>query len=174
MRASSDAVALGRQPAARGLSLVELVVCIALIGAVAAMLVNTFANLAGRSADPLVQRQAMAVGESMLAEILAQGTGSVDQSGGANAIGPEAGESRTGAGVPFDNVDDYHGLAMAGVVAVDGSPVPGLEGYTVSVTVRAQTIAGVPADQGLWVDVRVAGPGGTEVLLSGWRARLDS
>jgi len=174
MRASSERMALGGWQTARGLSLVELVVCIALIGAVAAMLVNTFATLAGRSADPLVQRQAMAVGESMLAEILAQGTGSVDQSGMANAIGPEAGESRTGVGVPLDNVDDYHGLVMAGVVSVDGSPVPGLERYTVSVTVRAQAVAGVPVNQGLWVDVRVAGPGGTEVLLSGWRARLDS
>ena len=157
----------------RGLSLIELVVCIALIGVVAAMLLRIFGGLAGRSADPLVQRQALAVAESMLQEIMAQGTGSTDQSGVANALGPEAGESRTGAGVLFDNVDDYDGLVMAGVRATDGSVVPGLEAYTVNVAVRAQAVGSVPASHGLWVDVRVTGPGGSEVLLSGWRARID-
>ena len=159
--------------AQRGLSLVELIVCIALIGTVASWLVGSFGQLTGRSADPLVQRQAMAVAESMLQEILAQGTGNTDQSGVPDAMGPEAGESRTGAGQPFDHVDDYDGLVMSGVLGADGSPLPGLESYTVRVAVRQMALGGVPLSQGLWVDVTVQGPGGHQVLLSGWRAKLQ-
>ena len=172
MSASCSPTPLAGQPV-RGLSLVELVVCIALIGVVAAMLVDVFGRMVGRSADPLVQRQALAIGESMLQEILAQGTGATDQSGVANGLGPEPGESRTGAGVLYDHTDDYNGLDMTGVLATEGSAVPGLETYRLRVTVRAQAVGTVPAAQGLWVDVRVNAPGGSEVLLSGWRARLD-
>jgi MSHA pilin protein MshD len=164
----------GARHRARGLTLIELVVCIALIGVVAAAMVGIFGRLIGHSADPLVQRQSLAVAESMLQEIMVQGTGSVDQSGVPDALGPEPGESRTGGGVPFDNVDDYNGLVMNGVTAVDGTAVPGLSAYSVTVSVRAQALSGVPAGSGWWVDVTVTGPDGSPVLLSGWKARLGT
>lgn len=158
----------------RGLSLVELVVCIALIGAVAALLVSTYAQLSNRSADPLVQRQALAVAESLLQEIMAQGTGGTDQSGVANASGPEPGESRSGSGVLFDHVDDYDGLTLNPITTAESVALPGLEAYTASVAVRTLALnnGGGTASQGWWVDVRITAPGGSVVLLSGWRAAL--
>ena len=172
MSASSDSLQRGGGPAARGLSLIELVVCITLIGVVAAMLVDVFGRMAGRSADPLVQRQALAVAESMLQEVLAQGTGTTDQSGVADGMGPEPGESRTGGGTLFDHVNDYNGLDMPGMLTTDGSAVPGLQAYRVRVAVRQQAMGVVPDTQGLWVEVRVTAPGGSEVLLASWRARF--
>ena len=62
---------------------------------------------------------------------------------------------------------------VAMVSVIDGSAVAALASYSASVTVRAQAIGNVPAGDGWWVEVRITGPGGAEVVLAGWRARLS-
>ena len=157
----------GARRAERGASLIELIVLIVVVGIVATAAMGALATMSSRSADPLVQRQALAIAQSLLDEITAQPTPDGD------ALGPEAGESRGSSTTPFDHVNDYHGYSMAGVRNFDGSAVAGLESYGASVTVRAQAIGNVPAAAGWWVEVRVTGPGGAEVVLAGWRARLS-
>jgi len=154
------------------MTLVELVVAITLVGAAAAAMVSSFGWLTQQSSDPLVTRQATAVGEAMLAEVLAQGTGSTDPDGGAEGLGPESGEARGSTTLPFDHVNDYHGFDQTGVTALDGGAIAGLEAYRVRVSVRAATLGSGTPSQGWWVDVRVGMPGGGEVLLSGWKAAL--
>jgi len=151
----------------RGASLVELIVLIVVVGIVATAAMGALATMGSRSADPLVQRQALAVAQSLLDEITAQPTPDGD------ALGPESGESRGSSTAPFNHVNDYHGFGMTGIRSFDGTAVAGLEGYSASVTVRAQAIGNVPAADGWWVEVRVTGPGGAEVVLAGWRARLS-
>ena len=151
----------------RGASLVELIVLIVVVGIVATSAMGALATMSARSADPLVQRQALAIAQSLLDEVTAQPTPDGD------ALGPEAGESRGSSSAPFNHVNDYHGFSMAGIRHFDGTPVAGLESYNASVTVRAQALANVPAADGWWVEVRVAGPGGAEVVLASWRARLS-
>ena len=151
----------------RGASLIELIVLIVVVGIVATAAMGALATMSSRSADPLVQRQALAVAQSLLDEITAQPTPDGD------ALGPEPGEARGSASAPFNHVNDYHGLSMSGIRNFDGSAIAGLESYSASVTVRAQAIGNVPAGAGWWVGVRVTGPGGAEVVLAGWRARLS-
>ena len=151
----------------RGASLIELIVLIVVVGIVATAAMGALATMSSRSADPLVQRQALAVAQSLLDEITAQPTPDGD------ALGPEPGEARGSASAPFNHVNDYHGLSMSGIRNFDGSAIAGLESYSASVTVRAQAIGNVPAGAGWWVEVRVTGPGGAEVVLAGWRARLS-
>jgi len=152
------------------------------------------------SADPLVRKQATAVAESMLNEVLAQAftycdpqdtaneaatppSGTADCTGGAagsqdkggGTLGPQpAGEGRFNATNPFDNVADYHGYATSGVIygMDDGSNrIAALDGYSVSVSVtRAGATFGLAADAALRVDVQVSGKGET-VLLTGYRFR---
>lgn len=126
---------------------------------------------ARHSADPLVQRQALAVAESLLQEVTSQPYTANDLDGGANAIGPEAGESRYSTTTPFDHVDDYHGFTMTGIVNVDGSAIAGLESYDASVQVLAQALGNIAAGEGLLVTVTVVGPGNYSVALSAFRAR---
>lgn len=168
---------LARRPGAarrsRGLTLIELVVAITLIGVVGGALVASFGWLSGRSVDPLTQRQALAVAESMLAEVMAQGVALSDPDGGADGTGPEAGESRTDTGTPFDHVNDYEGFDQTGVTALDGSAVPGLTAYRVRVSVSPQAVGGLAADQGWWVEVTVDDPAGRAVVLAAWRAVLS-
>jgi MSHA pilin protein MshD len=155
-----------------GVTLVELVLAVLILSIAVASVLGVLGLTAGRSADPLLARQSLAIAESLLGEILAQPFTAADLDGGANAIGPEAGESRGSATTPFDHVDDYHGYAMNGIVAADGTPVAGLAGYSASVTVAPQALGNIAAGEGLLVTVTVTAPGGSQVELAGFRARV--
>jgi MSHA pilin protein MshD len=157
----------------RGVTLVELVLAMLIVSIAVAAVLGVHGLTAGRSADPLLARQSLAVAESLLAEIMAQPFTASDLDGGPNAIGPEAGETRGSATSPFDHVDDYHGYTMSGIVAADGTPIAGLSRYAATVTVQPQALGNIAAGEGLLVTVTVSAPGGTPVALSGFRARVS-
>jgi MSHA pilin protein MshD len=184
----------------RGLSLIELVMAIMVISVGVVGLLMIFNSTVSKSADPMVRKQAMAIAESMLSEVLAQpfsfcdpqdpaneaavpppntsactggAAGSQDQGGG--ALGPQPGsEGRFNNGDPLDNVSDYNGYAMAaGIYSLDngGAPVPGLGAYSVSVVVsRAGGTFGLPPDAALRVEVTVS-YNGESIALTGHRFR---
>lgn len=155
-----------------GATLVEVVLFIVIIATALSAVLGTLSLTVRRSADPLVARQALAVAESLLQEVMSQPYTANDLDGGPDAIGPEAGETRFSTTSPFDHVDDYDGYTMNGVVKTDGSAVAGLAGYNASVTVQAQALGNIPASEGLLVTVTVTGPGGYSVSLNGFRARV--
>ena len=114
----------------RGFSLVEMVVFIVIVTTAIAGGIGALAFMSGRSADPLVRKQAIAIAESLMQEIqqmpftfcdpddpnasTANGTADCTTSQ-ANLGGPSpAGESRYAATNPFDNVADYSGFTMPG------------------------------------------------------------
>ena len=156
----------------RGATLVEVVLFIVIIATALSAVLGTLSLTVGRSADPLVARQALAVAESLLQEVMSQPYTANDLDGGANAIGPEAGETRFSTTSPFDHVDDYHGYSMTGIVKPDGTAVTGLSSYDANVSVAAQALDNIVAGEGLLVTVTVTGPGGYSVALRGFRARV--
>lgn len=155
----------------RGTTLVEVVMFILIVSTALSAVVGVLAFSGRYSADPLVQRQALAVAESLLHEVMSQPHTTNDLDGGANAIGPESGETRYSTTTPFDHVDDYHGFTMSGIVNVEGTAIAGLESYSAQVSVAAQALDNVPASEGLLVTVAVTGPGNYSVSLTGFRAR---
>lgn len=160
---------------ARGASLVELIVAIVVVGVLSSAALGILGRHAIGSTDALMTQQAMVIARGLLEEIQAQGTDATDPDGGADGFGPESGEQRGSASAPFDHVNDYDGYTMSsGIVAADGTPVPGLENWTASVSVTARAIADLPASHGFWISVTVTGPGGASVVLEGFRARLGS
>jgi len=152
--------------------LVEVVLFIVIIATAVTAVLGTLNLSVGRSADPLVARQALAIAESMLQEVMVQPYTANDLDGGANSIGPEAGETRFSSTTPFDHVDDYNGYTMNGIVKPDGTAVSGLGSYSASVAVQAQALDNIPVGEGLLVTVTVTGPGGYSVALRGFRARV--
>jgi MSHA pilin protein MshD len=156
----------------RGVTLVEIVMFVLIVGIAVSSVLGTLSLTVGRSADALVLRQSLAIAESLLQEIAAQPFTALSPDGSPEAIGPEAGESRASSTTPFNHVNDYHGYTMSGIVALDGSAIAGLENYSASVSVSAQALGNIPAGEGLLIRVNVTGPGTTPVSVTGFRARL--
>ena len=170
----------------RGLTLIELLMFIVVLSAALAGLLRVFMQSSASSADPMLRRQALAIAESLLEEVALMpytwcdgddaNVGTTTSAGGcagaADAVGPEAGESRTG--VPsFDHVNDYHGLALNGITDITGSAVAGLSGYSASVSVAAAELNTLTSGSGdaLRITVTVNAPGGVSVVLDGYRTR---
>lgn len=172
----------------RGLTLVELIVTIAIVGTGVAGILLVL-NIAVRgSADPLIEKQALAIAESLLEEIQlmpftycdpddANAATAASAAGCATQvenIGPEPGETRTSATTPFDNVNDYHGFSMTGITDITGTAIAGLSAYSASVSVTQQAMNGPPnvaANESLLIAVTVNGPFNTTVRLEGYRTR---
>lgn len=170
----------------RGFSLIELIIAIMIIGASVVGVLSMMNFLAARSADPMIQEQAMLIGEAYLDEILLKPF--LDPSAGTANVcpAPEAGGRSS-----YDNVCDYNGLTDAGAPDGDGprdqfgNPIADLGAYTVTVTVTGtgdNTVTLGPAGslinnsgvlRVLRVDVRVQGPGTMALMLTGYRTNYN-
>ena len=136
----------------RGLSLIELVVFIVVLAIGVSGVAIVFNQMTRSSVDPVVRKQALAIANSLLEEVELQPFTYCDPDDPAvrtatsaaacatpEAIGPEAGETRY-ASPRFDNVNDYNGFAMSGGIRdITNTAVPGLGGYSASVSVQPLT-----------------------------------
>jgi MSHA pilin protein MshD len=172
--------------ASRGLSLIELLIFIGIVSVALTALVRVFVQVTATSADPLLRRQALAIAESVLEEVqlmpftfcdsedanVETATSAAGCAGAAEALGPEAGETRTGL-PSFDHVNDYHGFTMAGITDLTGTAITGLGAYSASVSIAAAALNTITAGSGdaLQISVTVTGPGGVSLTLVGYRSR---
>lgn len=148
-----------------GVTLVELIVAIVIIGTALAGLVAAFtrANLA--STDPVITQQMLAIGEGMMEEVLLKPFDKPEDAAAAT-VRAQFNHVRD-----YDPVDDANpGYASSGIVDIDGEPIAGLEDYGVSVRVESSGVAltGVPAGKALRVTVTVS-HGDRRLSLTGWR-----
>lgn len=171
--------------AARGVSLIELVVFIVIVSVGIAGILGVM-NLTNKSsADPLIHKQALAIAEAYLEEALsmpftycdpddtaAAGALSTADCTTPEVIGAEGGETRGGS-PPFDNVNDYSALPTGSPSTADtpGTPITKLNAYQVSVAVTQEALSTVPVAASLRVTVTVTGPAATTVRLDGYRTR---
>ena len=171
----------------RGLSLIELLVFIVVVGIAVTGVLSVYSLSARSSADPMVQKQALAIAESLLEEVLAKPYTYCDPDDAnvetasspagcattPEAMGPEVGETPYSNLTPYDNVNDYNNFSMpTGIVDLNNNAVAGLGGYTASVQVQpAGAFNGIPAGETLLVTVTVNGPSNQGVSLSGYRTR---
>lgn len=149
----------------RGVTLIELVISIVVISlGVAGVLLAI--DRAGRSSgDPVILNQAVAIGEAYLEEILPKNFADPDQP---ESGGPEAGETRP----TYDDVSDYNGLSDAGARDQANNPISGLGAYTVNVTVVNAALNGIGAADAKRINVRVTGPFGVDVTMTGHRTNF--
>jgi MSHA pilin protein MshD len=142
---------------ASGFTLVEMVIAIVIIGVGLAGVMLAFGVSTQGSANPLVQRQLLAVAEGLLEEALSKPYDPV-AGGGGGGCAREA----------FNDVDDYNGYNQ-NLCEIDGSAIPLLAGYRVSISVVAVSLGGVAAKS---VNV-TATRGQDSLLLQGWRVGLS-
>ena len=151
--------------ARRGLTLIELVISIAVVGIAVTGTLLAIHTTVAHSADPMIQHQASAVAEAYLEEILLKAYLDPDD-------GTVCPPSEPLGRAFYDNVCDYRVVDDAGARTQDGTPVPGLGAYRVRVTVddTAATLNGVTGSANvLRVDVRVTRGTRVDLTLSGYR-----
>lgn len=160
-----------------GISLIELIMFIVIVSSAMAGILVVMNQVTSHSADPLIQKQALAIAESMLEEIQLKDLAATSCTG---ALGADA--VRTGAGC----VGDYAGYyTTAGVreFTTANSLVPGLGGYNITGVVVTDisalpggTFGGtlVPAGSGVQITVTVTetitSPVGNATTVTGYRA----
>ena len=159
-----------------GVTLIELIVFVVIVTVGLAGVLSVMNVTVGASANPVVRKQALAIAEAMLDEILSKDF----QNDPADAANTSAILGCTASTTPscksntvlerqsYNDVDDYIGWAQAGVLKIDGSAVAGLGGYAVTVAVAPMTLTGV-AGKSVTVTV-VSGP--ETIALTGFRANL--
>jgi MSHA pilin protein MshD len=177
----------------RGLSLIEMVVFIVVLGIGLVSVLALYNRAAQSSVDPLIRRQALAIATTLMEEVQLQpytfcdpddanvfaATGSP---GGGCAVdevlGVEGGETRYGT-PRFDNVSDYNGFAMgAGAIRTidDPTPIAMLTDYSVRIDLAAtaddEAGPGVAAAEALRITVTATHvPTNTTVAIQGYRLR---
>ena len=150
-----------------GVTLLELVIAIAIIGIALAGTVSVFVVTTQHSADPMAQEQAQLIAEAYLDEILLKKF--YDPDTGTVCTGTTGGETRA----TYDNVCDYNGLSQLPTDQF-GTAISGLSSYNVAVSVvnsgvTLGTINNTGAIRVLRVDVTVSLQGTPAVVLSAYR-----
>lgn len=183
----------------RGISLIELIMFIVVLGVGVAGVLSVYTVAVKNSADPMQRKQAIAIAESLLTEILQQqftycdpqdgnvltatsvaGCASAandqDKAGAALNAPTPAGETRYSLTAPFDNVADYGGFAKTDIDDITGNNV--MAGYNASVSITRvgstlpQSPVTVPNDAALRIEVTVRYNNDNDaVTLTGYRLR---
>jgi len=141
----------------QGFTLIEIVITIVILGAVAGILVPFFDAIT-HSPDPVIRERAISLGQAMMDEIMAKRWDENTPMGGgplntaestrgtvapAVAFGPDGTETRS----DFDDVDDYNGLNEVDNFTDQDGTAFSLAGYTRQVTVRYIASNTDPIDQ---------------------------
>ena len=144
-----------------GFTLVEMIVAIVILGIGLAGVAVAFSVAIGRSADPVINQQLLAIAEEMIEEVQLK-----PYTAAANTA--PAGCARD----TYNDVSDYNGYASSGqICTVDGVAVSALSGYSVSVGVAIATLSGVGAAKKITVTVT---RGSSSLTLVGWRTDYAS
>ena len=150
----------------RGISLIELIMFIVIVSVSLAGILLVMNLVTRHSADPLIRKQALAVGESMLEEIKLQPLSGV---GCAGALGPDGNRTVATSVCDYANYRTTNGILDFST----NQPVAGLNNYNVTVAMNNSlgTFGGTPVNAGSAVEITVAvtDPAGETIDVTGYR-----
>lgn len=146
-----------------GVTLVELIIAMVIIGISVAGVLQVFSLNTVASADPMVTKQMRAVAEALMEEIQHQQFAARDNDGAAAGCARDT----------FNDVRDYNGYTQSEACDIGGVSL-GLPGMAVSVNIANASAAqfpGVPAGQALQIQITVT-QGTQSFRLLGWRTNF--
>jgi MSHA pilin protein MshD len=157
---------LNKHRRSAGVTLVELIVALVIIGAALAGMVAVYTATTRSSTDPVIVQQMEAIADNMMEEILMKPF--------ARQPGMPAPAASDRAN--YNTVSDYdgYGQGLQGIRDVEGNQIPGLDRYNVTVSVKSTTLTNVPSADALRIVVTVS-VSGTDpslpkpLVLTGWR-----
>ena len=145
----------------RGMTLIELIMFIVIVGVGIAGILLVMNVTVTRSADPVVRKQALAMAEAILGEVLAKDFS--NPAGGYTETVPATCANRA----LYDDVDDYacfdgstDNKKIHGDATLGSNPLAALSAYRVTVTIDATAAAAlgaIPAGQTKKITVSVSG-----------------
>lgn len=141
-----------------GVTLIELIIAIVIIGIALVGVLLVLNRVIASSGDPMIQQQAVAIGEAYIEEISGKAYTDPD--------GTDVGETRA----TYDDLADYNRLPDDVVRDQTGTAVAGLAGYRVQVSVTPSTLDGAPAKL---ITVTVSHSGMADVVLATYRLDLS-
>ena len=150
----------------RGISLIELIMFIVIVGIALTGVMLVMNQVTGHSADTLVRKQALTAAEALLEEVESQAFAS----GVPVCVGKLPGAHRN----TFANVCDYNGYASSGVLDMNGAlAASGLGSYDVAVVVASSVLGNIPQGGAVQITVTVTPPVGPEaqsgIAVTGYR-----
>jgi len=152
-----------------GITLIELVIFMVIVGIAMAGIISSINFNIQHSADPVVKKQALAIAEALLEEVMLENFS--DPDGLPNVV--EASRDL------YDDIDDYNNYSRNGISSINepATTITGLENYNVSVvvdsTVDLNGVNGGKAKR-ITITITVTGPLNTTVLLEGYRTNYGS
>lgn len=156
---SSRAVRQGARQ--RGVTLIELIVFIIIISVGLVGILGVMNATTRASADPLARKQAVALAEAVLDEVLAKNYCDPD------LVPPNCVLSREGSRGLYDDIADYDGQTIAGDVTLGANQIAALAPYTATIAVAAPAAVSGVVMRRIAVTVNGAGQA---VTLFGYRA----
>lgn len=182
-----------RERSQAGLSLIELIMFIVIVGAGIAGILSVLNVTVQKSADPMIRKQMLAVAESLLEEVelmpftycdptdanVLTATGpTISPTGCATLVEGTTtipGSEGRGTATPFNNVGDYGGttgtLTISPLTDISNTAIGMLSGYSATVNVATSSLGGIAAAESLLITVTVTASTGASIALSGYRTR---
>ena len=156
LETNSLVIARSRQ---QGVTLIELVISIVVLSVAIVGVLSALGTIAGRSADPMIREQSIAIAEAYLEEISLSQFAAV---GSCPAV--------PGGRSNYSHICHYHGLSDTGAIDQNGNALGGLSSYNINISVsNSSNLGGLAAAVTLRIDVNVTGPTNETFSLSGYR-----
>lgn len=173
-----------------GLSLIELLMFIVIVGIGLAGILSVLNLTVQKSADPMIRKQMLMVAEALLEEVelmpftycdpndanvltATSPTGCATWAEGTTTI--PASETRGSSTNPFNNVGDYGGstgtLSISPLTDISNTAIGLLSGYSATVNVVTSSLGGIAPTESLLITVTVTAATGESLALSGYRTR---
>lgn len=131
----------------QGFTLIEMIIAIVVLAAAVSGILFSFSANVARSADPMIQQQAIIIAQAYLEEAVLKPYNDPD--------GGETNSCEEAARIQYDDVADYDCINdTAGALDQFGGTLPGLGSYNVTVDVSSVNI-GTPVVTARRIDVTV-------------------
>lgn len=168
---ATDRCKLGHRQ--KGVTLIELVITIVIVGVAVAGVIGSYSLVVGRSANTLYQSRTTAIGQAYLDEILARRFGPGAGAGGTPPASSPCNDSSGGGGsrAQYQSVNAYDGLVNQPLELVSGDFGSTYDDYRVSVSVTCDDSVGVGEDAKR-IDVTVDPPQGPTMVFTAYRGNF--
>jgi MSHA pilin protein MshD len=152
-----------------GFSLIEMVIAMVVLAISLTGSMMVMETTLRRSADPMLQHQAVAIAETYMEEILLQSYIDPDLDPITGAVCPTKEASRN----LYDNICDYNAISDVGAQDQGGNAITGLSGYTIDVSVDTSaslnTLSG--STEVLRIDIQISHPSLSSFSISAYRTK---